>query len=554
MRILFDTFHTDSKEIYRVGILWGEDGESDMIVTPQIPLMTAELPDIIQGTRFGTWEDIFSYEDKFVRSVYHLVDSGFAKMFEFPVIHGSLEEAVSVPNKLALTEDVAVALFGSTDVIGQHLTMLENGVEMEVAAVLENPPENSSLEFEVLVPWHNAPDFFKPDQAGNWYNTFMVGYVQLMPGSTREQVEEKLVPFKNRHFLEERKATSDIILFPLEGEHFRGGDGEKVLSILGIIALAILIISCINYVNLSITQLAQRTKEMGVRKVMGGRPTQLVIQCMSENLIICFTAVLIALIGAFVFIPVVANYFDFGISIESLENINTVLFLLGVGFVVAVLSSGWPSFMLSKETSVDLIHSSLRWNKNGGWLRRGLMVLQFSISIFLVIGTLLIWKQIQFMQNQDLNFNGNLVAATDYYPELFGSPKEIELRTSTIKDELFKSPYIQSVTIANSVPGSYSENYNSFASLDSSSDKEVSLRQLTVDANYFRTFDIPIKFGRDFSEQIESDESAVIINETAMRQYGWTTLEDKYLKAGGDGESRRVDWCRWGLLLPISQV
>ena len=391
-----------------------------------------------------------------------------------------------------------------------------------------------------MIPWHNAPDFFNPDEAGNWYNTLMVGYVQLNPGSSQKQVEDKLIAFKNRHFLEERKSTSDIILLPLEGEHFRGSNGRKVLSILGVIALAILLISCINYINLAITQLAQRTKEMGVRKVMGGKPIQLVFQCMSENLIICFTAVLLGLIGAFILIPVVAEYFDYGISVENLESLGPVFFLLGIGFLVALLSSGWPSIMLSKETSVDLIRGALGWNKSGGWMRRGLMVIQFSISIFLVIGTLLIWKQIQYMQNKELNFNGNLVATTEYYPELFKSPKEIELRTATTKNELLKNPDIQAVTIANAVPGSYSENYNSFASLDSTSKKELSLRQVTVDADYFNTFEIPIKLGRNFSKSIESDESAVIINETAMKQFGWTSLDEKYLQAGGDGESHRV--------------
>ena len=144
----FDTFHKDSKDIYRVGTLWGEDGESDMIVTPQIPLMVSELPDIIHGSRFRSWEDIFSFDDKFVRSIYHLVDSGFAEIFDFPIMHGSLKEAVSEPNKMAITHDVAMELFGSTDVIGQQLRMVDNNVEMEVAAVLENPQRirHSSLK------------------------------------------------------------------------------------------------------------------------------------------------------------------------------------------------------------------------------------------------------------------------------------------------------------------------------------------------------------------------------------------------------------------------
>jgi putative ABC transport system permease protein len=349
-----------------------------------------------------------------------------------------------------------------------------------------------------------------------------------------------LVAFKQKHFLEERKAGSDIVLLPLHGEHFRGGSGQRILSILGIIALAILLISCINFINLSISQLLQRTREIGVRKVLGGRPGQLIIQFMSESMIVCLLSGLTGLIGAYFLVPLVAGNFDFGINIHNLRNLSTLFFLTGICFTVAMLSSFWPSVILSGLKIENLMKDAFDWNKSGGLFRKTLMVLQFSTSIFLIIGTIIIWQQIQFMKNQDLKFDGAHVVAMEYYPELFKSPEEAQQKLSLLRDELIREPSIESMTIANSVPGKYSHNYNWFEAPDSQGVKGLSLRQLTVDHQFFETFKIKFLTGRNFSLDLESDKNAVVINERAMKELGWTDLEGKSLKPGGDDVSHKV--------------
>jgi putative ABC transport system permease protein len=532
----FDKFHTNSRQIYRVAEAWpGGDDVSDMIVTPQAPLMDEEYPDIIHSSRFHGQEDILRAGDVYLRSSYHIVDSGFSAMFDFNAVKGDLRYAVSTPDQIVLTESVAERLFSGQDPMGQPVSMVNEDKHFTVAAVVEDPPRNSSLQFEVLIPWLNASEWLGPDQAGNWYNTFMTGYVQLSPGITKEEMEQKLAAFRDRHFLPERKANT-IVLLPLEDQHFRNTSSQRIVSILGIIAGAILLISCINFINLTISQLLGRMREIGVRKVMGSKKNQLVFQFMTESLIVCSVSVLLGLIVTYFMLPVINNYFGFGITNDYLANGPTILFVVGICLATGIISSFWPSLMLSGLNPVTSIKGSVKWNKSGGYLRKGLVVLQFAMSILLIVGTAVIWRQIQFMKSQEMNFSGNNVVAINSYEELFRSPKEAARQFLLLKDELQKESSVEAAASAQAVPGSYWHNYNGFDYTDSTGSKTVSLRQITVDDQFFKTFQMNIVEGRNFSRDMKSDKKAVVINQTAMKRYGWKDINSKSVRSGGGDE------------------
>jgi putative ABC transport system permease protein len=532
----FDKFHTNSRQIYRVAEAWpGGDDVSDMIVTPQAPLMDEEYPDIVHSTRFFDSEDILHAGTNYVRSTYHVVDSGFSEMFDFIVVKGDLRYAVSTPDQIVLTESVAEKLFSSTAPMGQTVSLVNEDKHFTVAAVVEDPPRNSSLQFEVLIPWHNGPEFLSPDKQGNWYNTFMTGYVQLSPGITKEAMEKKLLAFPGRHFLPDRKANS-IVLLPLEGQHFRNTSSQRIVSILGIIAGAILLISCINFINLTISQLLGRMREIGVRKVMGSKKNQLIFQFMTESLIVCSLSVLLGLIVTYFMLPVINNYFSFGITNDYLANGPTILFVVGICLATGIISSFWPSLMLSGLNPVTSIKGSVKWNKSGGYLRKGLVVLQFAMSILLIVGTAVIWRQIQFMKSQEMNFSGNNVVAINSYEELFRNPKEAARQLLLLKDGLQKESSVEAAASAQAVPGSYWHNYNGFEYTDSTGSKTVSLRQITVDDQFFKTFQMNIVEGRNFSRDMESDKKTVVINQTAMKRYGWKDINNKSVRSGGGDE------------------
>lgn len=534
----FDKFHQDSAHIYRVAETWPDGGEgeiSDMIVTPQAPVMDEEYPDILHYTRFFDGEDILQAGDTYRRNGYHVVDSGFADMFDFSVVSGDLHQAVSTPGKVALTQSLAEKLFGNQDPIGQTVSLVSEDRHLTVAAVVEDPPRNSSLQFEVLVPWQSGPDWLKPDQAGNWYNTLMTAYVQLSPNITQQEMEQKLLDFPSRHFLPERK-DNKIFLLPLESLHFRNSNSKRVVGILAIFAGAILLISCINFVNLTISQLLGRLREIGVRKVMGSQRGQLVLQFMTESLIICSLAVALGLLLTYLMLPVVNDYFGFGITNSFLANGQTVAFIIGICVLAAIISSFWPSLMLSGLRPVTSIKGSVQWNKSGGYLRKGLVVLQFAASILLIIGTAVIWSQLQFMKNQDLNFNGNNVVYVDSWAELFKDPEKAARDFTRLKQELVKETAIESAASTQAVPGNYWHNYNGFEYADSTGSKTVSLRQITVDDQFFNTFQMNFVGGRNFSKEIEGDKKSAIVNQAAMRAYGWTDINNKTVKPGGGGE------------------
>lgn len=538
----FDKFHENSAHIYRVAESWPDAGEediSDLIVTPQAPVMDEEYPDILHSTRFFDGEDILQAGDSYLRSGYHVVDSGFADMFDFKTISGDLHAAVSTPGKLALTQSMAEKLFGDGDPLGQTVSLVNEDRHLTVAAVIEDPPRNSSLQFEVLIPWQSGPDWLKPDQAGNWYNMLMTAYVQLSPNITRAEMEQKLADFPGRHFLPERK-NNKIFLLPLEGLHFRNTSSQRVVSILAIIAGAILLISCVNFVNLTISQLLGRLREIGVRKVMGSHRGQLVLQFMTESLIVCSLAVTLGLLLTYQMLPVVNDYFGFGITNDFLGNGQTVAFIMGLCFLAGIISSLWPSLMLSGLRPVTSIKGSVQWNKSGGYLRKGLVVLQFASSILLIVGTAVIWSQVQFMRHQDLNFNGDNVVSVESWAELFKDPEKATRDIIRLKEELVKESAIESAASAQGVPGYYWHNYNGFEYTDSTGSKTVSLRQITVDDQFFNTFQMNFVEGRNFSKEIESDKKSVIVNQAAMRAYGWTDINNKAIKPGGQGEPFQV--------------
>lgn len=536
----FDKFHKNYSSIYRVTEMWPEaDDVSDVIVTPQVPLMEEEYADIQHSTRFWDNEDIIQAGDAYVRSTYHVVDSGFAAMFDFTVMTGNLRYALSTPDQVVLTQSVAKKLLSDRDPVGQAVTLVNSDRHLTVASVVEDPPRNSSIQFEILIPWASGPDFLSPDQAGNWYNTFMTAYVQLSPGVTKAEMERKLSDFPGRHFLPERKSNK-IVLLPFEGQHFRNTSSQRVISILGIIAGAILLISCINFVNLTVSQLLGRLREIGVRKVMGSRRVQLVIQFMTESLIVCSVAVVLGLLLTTLMLPVVNDYFGFGIASDFLANGPTALFIIGICLVSGIVSSFWPSVMLSGLKPVTSIKGSVRWNKSGGVLRKGLIVVQFAVSTLLIVGTAVIWSQVQFMKNQELNFTGNSVVAVEWSSELFKDSEKASRELGRIKSELMKETAIEAVATSQSVPGSYWHNYNGFEYSDSTASKTVSMRQITVDDQFFNTFQMKIAAGRNFSKDIESDKKAVIINQTAMKEYGWADIDNKTLRSGGGGEIYEV--------------
>jgi putative ABC transport system permease protein len=536
----YDRFHEDPNSLFRVGQGY-PGGFSEQIVTPQIPLMKEEYSEIIGATRFFSgWYGILQHDNNALLTGTHLVDEDFPDIFNFRVLQGNMKDAFSTPNQIILTESYADKLISNGVQLGETVTMIKEDKHFTVAAIVEDPPKNSSLQFEVLIPWINAPSWLDIDKDGNWYNMFMTGYVKLSSQTNARDMEEKFQPFVQRHFLEERRANSKIILLPLVEEHFRLSKNKRIIAILGIIGGAVLLISCLNFMNLSISQLLGRTKEIGIRKVMGSRRGQLIYQFIVEGFIVSSFAILAGIIVVYFVIPYVNSYFDFGIRLNIVDNLNILYYISGICILTIFLCTLWPSIALSGLKPVNSMKGIISKNKSGGYFRKGLIVLQFSSSIFLIIGSIVIWSQIQFMKDRDLNFNGNNVVVMMVWSDLFKDPEKVGKELFVLRDQLKNETVIQSASLTECVPGAYNENYNTFHSIDSINSESISLRQIWIDHEYFNTFQMNIIEGHNFSPDLESDKNAVIINEAAMKRLGWDNLKNKQLRVGGSGRIVQV--------------
>ncbi len=535
----YDKFHAGYEDVYRVGNRYPDGNTDDLIVTPQVPLMEEEYADIISSTRFTDGEDILHFGEKYMRSTIHMVDTGFTKVFSFRELKGNVDQALSGAGQVVLTRSLAEKLFGDRESIGEVIQFVNYGFDATVQAVVEDPPSNSSLQFELLLSWHNAPPELAVDKMGNWYNTFMVGYVRLAPGANPVEVEENLLTFVDKHFLEERKSNA-IALLPLQEEHNRITKSDKVVNILSIISIGILLISCVNYVNLSVNQLLKRTKEIGVRQVMGSNRFQLVLQFLFEGIFVCGIAMVTGLFTSAYCIPLVNAQFGYNISISMSSAWNGALFTLSVVLIIALFSSLIPALVLSKHKVVTTIKGVVGIKKEGGFFRKGLVVLQFASSFLLVMGTAVIWLQTQHMKNQDTHFDGENVITLSIYEELFKDPELVLKSQPILRDELTKESAILSTSLIQTPPGQYWENYNIFSSEDGNEMQSAQLRQLWIDANYMDLFNIEVVQGRNFSKSVKSDTLSVIINEAAMKVLGWDNIENKKLVAGGGGGKYNV--------------
>jgi len=535
----FDDFHKNRAQVYRVGNKFSSGGYDDRVVVPQVPLMDQEYVDIVASSRFFPQSDIMSIDQKFVRTGYTFVDPGFADIFDFKVIHGDIKRALSAPGQIVLTEKAAAGLFGDGNPMGKTVSLINEKSQYVVAAVVIDPPSNSTIQFEALVPWSSAPKWLEIDQVGNWYNTFMEAYVLIDPRTSKDDLEIKLVEFVNAHFLEDRKASWRVLLLPMEDEHFRLTGNKQTIAILAIMGSAILLISCINFANLSIAQTLRRTREIGVRRVLGSLKQQVAVQFVSESAIAFALSLFLGFSMAYFAIPFVNTFYDFNISI-GLSSVKSLLFFLGGACLLLILCSTFgTATALTNVKPVNALKGIFGGAGRGESLRRVLLTVQITTSVILLAGTIVVWQQTDYMKSQDLKFSGSNVVIVDMWSELFRDSEKARQRLSTIRDELKRESAIKSVSFTSSSPGEYNENYNGFQPVDvGSSDKWVSLRQLSIGEGYFETMRIPLAMGRDFSEDIQSDSTAVILNETAMRELGWNDLNNRVLLEGGGGNVR----------------
>lgn len=523
----YDNFHNETEKIFRV-LRVNEDPDNRYEIGytsgPFAKALINDYPAYIQSaTRVMGNDGVVEYKDKIFREErLFLADPNFFDFFNFPLLAGDKKTVLADANNVIISQETAKKYFGDANPIGEIITVDKN-LKFKVTGIYDNKNLNSHLKFDFLgslLLLENLEWF------SGWWNNSLSTYIKVSSPVIEYELEKSFPQFMDKYFGEDFKRTGNKIgltLEPLSDVYFNNAiqfdfadHGDKTsVYIFSVIALFILFIACINFMNLSIAVSARRSKEVGLRKVIGAEKRNIALQFIGEAIIYSAIAFFISLILLEFILP----YFNSFIGKNLFLNYNIAgLALASISFIliVGVISGGYPAFVLSAVQPAKILKGESSSIKSGkSILRRVLVVTQFAISIILIIGTILISKQMNYLSNTKLGFNKEHVVLINVDNSTFRNNMQL------FKDELEREAGIESVTAMSGEPGGFHDNY-AYKIADKGGEY-IRMRSLLCDEDYLKTFGIKVIEGRDFSKEFATDQNeAMILNETAVKTLGWT--------------------------------
>ncbi|MEO9868881.1 ABC transporter permease [Ekhidna sp.] len=535
----YDKFHSDAERIYRMdfsGNINGSEFITALSSAPAGPTMPQEFPEVEESTRLrgsGNWtirrkSETNAYNEEDVV----FADSNFFTFWDFNLIKGDPNTCLERPNTLVINQSTAKKIFGDDDPVGE-IVILDNDEDWEITGVYEDMPSNSHFQFGLMLSMESREEAKQKFWMSFNFNT----YLKLAKGSDPDDLEAKFPDLIQKYIgpeieqfmgasMEEFAAAGNsagFYLFPLTDIHLESdklGDLEangdiKYILIFTAIALFILILACINFMNLSTARSAGRAKEVGVRKAMGAYKGQLRKQFLTEAFLITFIAILIAYGLSFLLLEQFNTLADKVMNFDKLLSPAFILIMAGVLVTVGFLAGSYPAFFLSRFRPVDVLKGKVNLGLKGGGLRSTLVVLQFCVSIIMIIGTAIVYEQLSYIQNKKLGFSKDHVLLV-HNPWMMGDKSE------SYKDEALQYAKVQSATLSGFLPVPSNNNNNLwFPGANPTKDESYVFSEFQVDHDYLKTLDIEIKEGRDFSRDFVSDSSAILLNEAAVERLGW---------------------------------
>ncbi|MDA3954133.1 MAG: ABC transporter permease [Bacteroidales bacterium] len=527
----FDKHHVKHSKIYRVGYDFTTSSGRSMKKASSSekigPMLKDECPEIESYVRFRPMDQVVvKYDDKsFVENDILYVDTSIFTVFTHKFIEGNANTCLENKNSIVLVNSMAKKYFGSNSAVGKTLKI--DSVNYQVTGVIKDLPDNIHLKFDALVNYQNL--------GFGWFTTTCYTYLFLNENAKVDGIYDKYPQLFDKYMLKESqsiKATIDIILEPLVDIHFNSDlpqdfpQGNKMyVYILGIVGLFIVIISSINYINMSTAFSTNRTKEIGLKKIFGSSQITLRAYFIIESLLLTLIAFLISIV--FVRLIVDANYLhqilNAKLQFKFIENINLLLMSFILALIVGLISGLYPAFYLSSIPPISAVSSSFKHKKGNAILRKALIVFQFVLSVCVLIGVLAMNKQINFINNKDLGFNKDKLitiplANTD------------NSTLSILKEELCENPSIISVSTAYILPNSQEMMCNFSIETESGTEEQL-FNWLIVDHDYIKTMEIQVLEGRDFDKNIISDvNKAYIVNESFLKHMCWEHAVNKRMQ------------------------
>jgi putative ABC transport system permease protein len=533
----YDKWNVKADRIYRLDaeIKFGGN-HMFLAVAPPLagPSMLQDYPEVQQYTRFRYASSLLVRKGNLnirEESVIY-TDSSFFDVFTMPLISGDARTALTTPHSMVITEKIARKYFNRVDVAGRIL-VINDSIQYKVTGVIRNMPAQSHFHYEIFLPMLQLKSSRATDEwLSHNYNTYIV----LKEGTDAARLEAKLPGMVEKYMaplvkhvvnldMKEFSKTGGILAFsltPLTSIHLHSnrtaemeanGNIQYVYIFSGIAAF-ILLIACINFMNLSTARSSNRAKEVGVRKVMGSLRGQLIIQFIVESTVISFISLLLAVGIAALMLPLFNQLAGKEISLGFLSRPWLVPSLLALGIVVGLLAGSYPAFFLSAFRPIAVLKGNLSAGFKTGWLRNALVVFQFGVSIFLIVGTAVIYQQLGFIRNKNLGYDRSHVL-------VLGTLYPLGSQARAFREDLLKLPGVDGATMTGYLPTSNDRNSNAFFRTPALDQKDAIIMQTwAVDDNYVSVLGMQVEQGRDFSRSFLTDSNGILINSTTARMLG----------------------------------
>jgi len=538
----YDKFNKAGGDIYRVTTsLYSSEGAEIFnlasIAAPFAPLLQNEFPDIKKTTRLlSNGTTILRYKDKlFNEQKAYYADENFFDFFNTPVISGAARTALAEPYSMMITENIARKYFGNTDPVNKIILLDANKRPFKVTGIFKEFPANSHLHPQILLSFNTLKDtsiFGEKQLRTDYYDNNFFTYLLFPKNYNVGRIEAQLPNFLDKYVplspgfpagfkthkttkLELQKLSDIHLRSHLDNEIEENGDIERIY-IFSAIALFILLIASINYMNLSTARSALRAKEIGIRKVIGAERKEIISQFLSESVLITWVAFALAIVLTIILLPFINKFSNQYLSVTSLLHWRILLPALSIPFVIGLVSGIYPAIFMSSFAPVKVLKGVLKVGSSNLSFRKVLVVIQFSISIILIVATTIVYRQLKYMQNKDLGFNKDSVIVMKYPPAL-------NKRYIALKYDLLKNSLIKEVAESSNIPTErlLNDDIASVTEAGSNRPVKIELKYINVDYGFIPAYNIGLAAGRNFSKDFTTDTSSFIIDEAAVQALGW---------------------------------
>jgi len=545
----YDRYNEKADRIYRINSFIQEKDKATNWAITQEPLartLKKDFPEVEESGKMMQKERTLFKQganDFYEKKVYY-ADSTIFNIFSYKFIEGNPKRALAEPNNIVITKSIAEKYFGkSRGVIGNTLKTVYD--VYKVSGVIEDVPQNSHLRFDMLISWITLPkDYFGPQD--NWGGFNLYTYVLLKPNTSAASFEKKLLPMYDKymapifaqfnvkiHYGIEN--ITDIHLHSIFEQEPEELGSMSYIWIFSAVAFFMILIACINYMNLTTARSARRAKEIGVRKVTGSSKSQLVLQFLSESVLTAFIAVILSFGLVLLLLPAFNSISGKEFSFHTLFQPGNIALLAGIGLLTGLAGGSYPAFYLSSFNPVNILKGSLSKASGNVNLRRTLVVLQFSISMIMLICTWVVYSQLSYLQHKDVGFDKSQVMMVTV-----NTGQDERGKINSMNNDFRTIAGVKTVGSANNYPGSPSINLNLFTVQTDSGTTDKGIECYGVDENYLPTLNIPIVAGRNFSGLPDTLHS-ILVNEAMVKHFGWKQPIGKRVKFPGDTSNNYLE-------------